>query len=75
MPRPWLADEPVGLADIAARLGLQKATLTTMRSRDQMPRELGELSKRAPWWYWTKDIVPWAVKQGYLTEDGERAAG
>lgn len=67
----WLAQEPVGLDEIARRIGVNKGTLTAMRGRGQLPKERGTLSARAPWWYWG-DLVPWAVERGYLTVEAAK---
>jgi hypothetical protein len=59
------AAEPVGLLEIAERLGIQHNTLKVMRFRDQLPPPRWTVS-RAPAWDWNLDILPWAEETGRL---------
>lgn len=67
---PYLADEPVGLKIIAARLDMNPVTLASRRHRGRFPKERAKLSTDVPWWYWQTDIVPWARAVGLLEPQG-----
>lgn len=54
--------EPVGLKEIAERLGVKRQTAGVWRMRGVLPDEAGKVSD-VPWWDWA-DIKRWAAKTG-----------
>lgn len=67
MPRRPNAD-PVGLADLAKRLGVQRQTAKDWKQRGLLPAPRWYASD-APLWDWDADIEPWARKTGRLRGD------
>jgi hypothetical protein len=74
---PWW---PVGLDEIAVRLGVTKGTVTTWRTRSKtwktvppFPEPKGKLSGR-DWWWWSQ-IEEWAERAGRLPPEEEPPTG
>lgn len=59
--------EPVGLAEIAERLGVKRGTVDVWRRRDRLPEPRWTVGGR-PAWDWA-DIVAWAERTGRRRED------
>lgn len=59
--------EPVGVVDIADRLGLKQNTVSQIQLRGRMPDAQGKVSN-VPWWCWPHTIEPWAIETGRLVE-------
>lgn len=57
--------EPVGLAEIAERLGVQRATVDAWRTRGVLPEPRWTVGGR-PAWEWAT-IEAWATETGRLT--------
>jgi hypothetical protein len=56
--------DPVGLADIARRLGLDRGTPTAWRARyREFPSPRWTVGNY-PAWDWTEDILPWLERTG-----------
>jgi hypothetical protein len=53
------AADPVGLIEIADRLGVRRQTADMWRTRGVLPEPRWVVGGR-PAWDWTTDIVPWA---------------
>lgn len=64
MPAHTTACEPVGIAEIAQRLGFPARTVNQWRFRRRLPAERWTVSG-APAWCWRCDIAPWAATRGY----------
>ena len=64
--RPRDEDEPVGLAEIAERLGVARATVDQWRARGLLPEPRWTVGGR-PAWDWHRDILRWARETGRLT--------
>jgi len=64
MPTPAEAD-PVGLTEIAARLGVQEQSAHNWRTRGRLPEPRWTVGGR-PAWDWHLDIHPWAATTGRL---------
>lgn len=81
MAAEWLADEPVIIATIAERVGMNPRTLNSRYHRSKVsgsgsfPRARGSLGERLPWWYWTADVVPWAAANGIPIPEPEESHG
>lgn len=60
--------EPVGLAEIAKRLGVKSQTANMWRHRSRLPEPAGTVSG-TPWWDWA-EIEKWARATG--RERGQR---
>lgn len=54
---------PVGLVEIAQRLGVQRQTAVAWRVRKLLPDPRWTVSG-APAWDWQEDIEPWAKETG-----------
>lgn len=61
---PGPSEDPIGIADIAERLGVKRHTVHTWRYRGVMPQPRWTISGR-PAWAW-EDIKSWARKTGRL---------
>jgi hypothetical protein len=61
-------EDPVGSADIARRLGVQRLTVVQWRKRGLLPEPKGTASG-APLWDWP-DIEAWARATGRLNRAG-----
>jgi hypothetical protein len=61
---PGAGGRPVGLADIAAALGVKRATADQWRWRKLLPKEMWTIG-RSPMWPWPV-IEDWAVTTGRL---------
>jgi hypothetical protein len=68
---PWW---PVGVDEIADRLGVTRTTVTAWRQRSRtwkhvprFPQPAGRLSGR-DWWWWA-DVEAWATETGRLPEE------
>jgi predicted site-specific integrase-resolvase len=59
-------DEPVGLREIADRLGVQPQSAYNWRTRGVLPPPRWTVSGQ-PVWSWQRDIEPWARRTGRLT--------
>lgn len=59
------AFEPVGLAEIATRLGVEPQTARNWRTRGVLPAPRWTVSGY-PAWDWSRDIKPWARETGRL---------
>lgn len=57
--------DPVGMTDIADRLGVKQQTVIMWKLRGVLPPHRWEVSGR-PAWDWNRDIVPWAKDTGRL---------
>lgn len=57
--------EPVGLSEIAQRLGVKRATAATWHWRGLLPEARWTVSG-SPAWDWQLDIAPWARRTGRL---------
>jgi hypothetical protein len=64
--------EPVGLREIAARLGVPEQTPKTWRFRKVLPEPTGTLSG-VPWWDWPV-IEAWAKLRGLPREAADAGA-
>ena len=58
--------DPVGIPEIADRLGVQRSTVDMWRWRDLMPEPSWTVGGR-PAWNWD-DIVRWAIETGRMQE-------
>jgi predicted DNA-binding transcriptional regulator AlpA len=67
-PRIVLDILPVGLAEIAARLGVTRQTADNWRTRGVLPEQRWTVGGR-PAWAWS-DIEAWAKETGRLGSDG-----
>lgn len=67
MPRGF---DPVGLAEIAERLGVRRQTAKDWKQRGLLPAPEGTVSG-APTWNWPT-IERWARKTGRLKDPGGR---
>ena len=56
--------EPVGLAEIADRLGVKRTTVDIWRNRERLPQARWTVGGR-PAWNWP-DIETWAKETGRL---------
>jgi hypothetical protein len=63
---PWDADEPVGLREIAGRLGVERGTADQWRTRRELPAATWPSVGGRPAWRW-KVIEDWAIQTGRLT--------
>lgn len=54
---------PVGITEIAERLGVPRPTVDTWRYRDKLPASRWRVGGR-PAWCWRCDISPWAERYG-----------
>lgn len=54
--------DPVGIAEIAARLGVKRATVDQWRMRELLPEPRWTVGGR-PAWDWA-DVLAWAVSTG-----------
>ena len=65
-PHPYTQpmSEPVGVAEIADRLGVQPETVAMWRYRGRLPQPRWWVS-RQPAWEWA-DILAWADRTGRL---------
>jgi len=70
MLRPMPKADPVGLAEIAERLGVQRQTAKDWKQRGLLPPPQWTVS-RAPAWDWP-DIEKWARRTGRLGDTGPR---
>lgn len=59
--------EPVGLAEIADRLGYPRQTAKTWMQRGVLPDAGPGTVSGAPWWDWAA-IVKWADETGRIRE-------
>jgi hypothetical protein len=57
---------PVGLQDIAQRMGVPENTVRVWHTRRVLPEARWRVSGR-PAWDFDKDILPWAKKTGRLS--------
>lgn len=57
--------DPVGISDIARRLGVQRDTVQKWRTRGLLPAPRWVVGGR-PAWSWSEDIEPWARTTGRL---------
>jgi hypothetical protein len=71
---PWW---PVGVDEIAVRLGVTRNTVVTWRQRSRtwkkvprFPEPAGRISGRF-WWWWA-DVEAWAVEAGRLPDEEPR---
>ena len=60
-----LMDDPVGLNQIAERLGVPRATVDTWRHRGQLPEPELTLGPRQLLWEWAA-VEAWAREAGHL---------
>lgn len=58
-------DTPVGLTEIADRLGVKMQTAQNWRTRDVLPPARWTVGGR-PAWSWQRDIEPWARDTGRI---------
>jgi hypothetical protein len=58
-------DDPVGLAEIADRLGVKRQTADNWQQRGVLPAPRWTVGGRRAW-SWQRDIEPWARKTGRL---------
>ncbi len=68
--------DPVGVREIAQRLGVARGTVAVWHHRGLMPKPRGEVSG-SPAWHWP-EIEKWARKTGRLPEEeseGEESSG
>ena len=56
-----MPDDRWSPADVAAYLGVQRTTVTSYNSRDQMPKPDGHAG-RTPWWH-PETIRAWRPKE------------
>lgn len=65
----WVASEctgePVGLTEIADRLGVKLQSAMNWRTRDVLPPPRWTVGGR-PAWSWQRDIEPWARETGRI---------
>jgi hypothetical protein len=59
--------QPVGLAEIAERLGVQRNTAKQWHQRKLLPEPGPGLVSGAPWWPWER-IEGWARESGRLSD-------
>lgn len=59
----YLEDEPVGLTEIADRLGVKLQSAQNWRTRGLLPPARWTVGGR-PAWSWQRDIEPWARETG-----------
>ena len=66
---PWrgIGDQPVGMIEIAARLGVKRATVDTWHHRGILPAPTWPSVSGRPLWAWHV-IERWAVETGRLDE-------
>lgn len=57
--------EPMGIKEIAERLGVAAQTVTNWRSGGRFPTSRWTVSG-APAWCWHRDVAPWARSTGRL---------
>lgn len=62
--------EPVGLAEVADRLGLHRQTTKQWHLRKLLPPPGPGTVSGAPWWDWAV-IEEWARKTGRLSEPAD----
>jgi hypothetical protein len=70
--------DPVGLVEVADRLGLARQTLTNLRYASlhgtggvhPFPAPRWTIGGKTPAWDWQLDIVPWATATGRLGDGG-----
>jgi len=74
MARPHEPWWPVGVDEIAVRLGVTRTTVTAWRRRSRtwknvprFPEPAGRISGR-DWWWWA-DVERWATEAGRLPEE------
>lgn len=60
-------DEPVGLGEVAARLGVPRVTVDTWRTRDVLPQPTWRVGGR-PAWRWNA-LVQWVRETGRTLPD------
>ena len=63
---------PVGLAEIATMLDVQRATVDQWRQRDLLPEPRWMVGGRPAWT--EEDIVQWAIATGRRSSEGRRDA-
>lgn len=63
-------DTPVGLTEIAARLGVRQQSAQNWRTRGVLPAPRWTVGG-GPAWSWERDICPWAAATGRLTATKE----
>lgn len=56
-------EEPVGIVEIAARLGVPRQTVDVWRLRGVLPPPKGEVGGR-PAWDWP-DVLAWSIETGH----------
>jgi len=66
--------EPVGLSEIAVRMGLHRQTTKQWHGRGLLPPPGPGTVSGAPWWDWAV-IEAWARETGRWKEPGEVTAG
>jgi hypothetical protein len=59
--------DPVGLAEIAERLGVTRYAVDQWRQRDVLPEPRWRVGRR-PAWNWT-DVRHWAISTGRLAAE------
>ena len=64
-------EDPVGLAEIAERLGVQRRTAVTWHSRGLLPKPAAVVSTNIPVWSWPV-IEDWARETGRLKGGEEK---
>jgi hypothetical protein len=65
--------EPVGLSEIADRLGVPRQTPKTWHQRSVLPKPGPGTVSGAPWWDWNV-IEPWARGRGLPRESADVTA-
>ena len=63
--------DPVGVADIAARMGVRSKTVSMWRYRGLLPDPRWRVSGQ-PVWDWLEDVAPWARETGRLDGGNHR---
>jgi hypothetical protein len=66
-----MACDPVGVAEIAERLGVKQQTAAMWRYRDLLPDPRWEVS-RLPAWNWP-EVERWAIQTGRLDTKRKRS--
>ena len=62
-PRKPAPLEPVGIPEIAARLGVPRATIDVWRNRGQFLAEQPTKVGGGPWWSWPDVAAWWTTRQ------------